>query len=180
MPDNDRGGLQASERGGMVTAEGRTVQRAPEVVLPLAGRRRLRAFSSETLRFSFRKVLHAATREHAYASSPATPLDIFLTENRRVPFPGPATHPHRQRLAPPLSRKHCSPPTKLPHIPGPAKLARLLPARAAMRTLCERRDEIKYFLMRAQKNLHADRILSPVGSPKSLRRRSARRSPASL
>jgi hypothetical protein len=37
MPDNARGELQASELRGMVTAEGRTVQRAPEVVLPLAG-----------------------------------------------------------------------------------------------------------------------------------------------
>jgi hypothetical protein len=70
----------------------RTKQRALEVALPLAGRRRLHAFSSGTLRFSLRKAFHAAARERACARSPATTLDIFLTENRRVPFPGSASH----------------------------------------------------------------------------------------
>src|SRR2546423_13257087 len=54
--------------------------------------RRLHAFCSRTLRFSLRKVLHAATRNSACAPSPATTFDIFLIENRRVPFSGAAPH----------------------------------------------------------------------------------------
>ena len=143
-----------------------TKQRAPEVDLPPAGRRRLHAFSSETLRFSLRKVLHIAARENACASPPATTLDLFLIENRRVPLPGSATHLRPRRPTLPLSRRLHSPQPNLPYLPGPAKLARLLPARAARGTLCERHHEIKYFLMRAQENLHGDSIASKVGSPK--------------
>jgi len=78
--------------GGSAVGTARTKQRALKVASPLAGRRRLHAFSSGTLHFSLRKAFHAATRERACARSPATTLDIFLIENRRVPFPGSASH----------------------------------------------------------------------------------------
>jgi len=129
---------------------GGTEQRAPEVDLPPAGRRRLHVFCSRTLRFSLRKVLHAAVRENAFASSPATTLDLFLIENRRVPFPGPATLLHPQRPALPLAKSRRSSQTNPLHISGPAKLARLLPARAATRNVYNHHDEIKHFLRLAQ------------------------------
>jgi hypothetical protein len=95
-------------------------------------------------------VLHAAVRENACASSPTTTLDVFLTENRRVLFSGPATLLHPQRPAHPLAKSRRSSQTNPPHRSGPAKLARLLPARAASRNVYNRHDEIKHFLMLAQ------------------------------
>ena len=131
-----------------------------------AGRRHVHAFNSEKFRFSSRKPLYAPASKNACASSRTNHAPQLPDRKPFVLFSG----------NPPVS---ASPDTRCisfrrntPHricvylrIPEPAKLTRLLATCAAPQNVISRRDDVKQFVMRTQKNFARESIVARVTSP---------------
>jgi hypothetical protein len=122
----------------------------------LLARRRLHVLVFETLRFSFRNLLHAIACENACASSRATTFHLFLIENRWDSFPVLQRFFDSQHSVHPLAKTHRTSPTASASHFRTSGLARLLPARAASENLSTSHLKIKYFLMRTQKKFCVD------------------------
>jgi hypothetical protein len=120
------------------------MQRAPEVgLLPAGPKAFARLRSSSTLRFSPGNPLHVIASQHACACSPATTLHSFPIENRWILFPVLQRFFDPQHPALPLAKNRRTSQTESAFHSRTSGLARLLPARAAWRTLITSLVEIK-------------------------------------